>query len=143
MTSRAQFAQTRIAEICNALAPVQGSWAEVAESTKHHTLEALANGFPKAAVLKGGLRSEKVARNVFRRTFTTIIVARCKCNGLRFASADAFIDYLENLEKQLLTFAGPIKITSVETVVQVDPDEYDQAGITTGMIRVESIEEGR
>ena len=142
-TSRAKFAQQTIVGLCNALTPTQGTWAESADSTKHHTIEALANGYPKAAVLKGGLRSERSGRAIIRRAFTTVIVARCKCNGLRFPSSDAFIAYLEGLEKQLLTFKAPIRIESVETVVQVDQDEYDQTGITTGMIRVVSIEEGR
>ena len=143
MTSRAAVAQSAIVAICNALTPLQGVWAVAADSTKEHTITSLADGFPKAAVLKGGLQSERVARGVFRRTFRTIIVARCKCNGARFATADAFIAYLEQLERNLQTFSGPIKIANVETVVQIDQDEYEQAGITTGMIRVESVEEGR
>ena len=86
------------------------------------------------------MKSEREARNTYRRTFRTAVVIRCVCNGVRFDNQDQFVAYVENLADYIDTIASPLKILSTSVEVQADPEEYEQAGVASCLMMVESVE---
>ena len=139
MTSRAQIIQEGIARIFNAVSPTNEGWVKVADNPQM-AIEDLLLGVPMGVVMKAGMVSERVARNVFQRTYKTAVVIRCNCNGHRFATSDQFVEFIERAAEYCETVCSPLRVTKCSIEVQTDPEEYEQNGITSTLIMVETPE---
>lgn len=137
--SRAGFHQGWVADICNAVTPSYEKWVLPAESPVVD-IELLKIGNPLGVAMKAGMKSERISRGHYRRTFKTAVVIRCFCNGVRFSHQDQFIHYVEQLSEYLETISCPLRILGTSVEVQADPDEYEQAGIATCLMTVDSVE---
>jgi hypothetical protein len=139
MTSRAQTIQEGVARIFNAVSPTNEGWVKVADNPQM-PIDDLLLGVPMGVAMKAGMTSERVARNVFQRTYKTAVVLRCLCNGARFATSDQFVEFIERAAEYCETVCSPLRITKCAIEVQTDPEEFEQNGITSTLVMVEAME---